>query len=1327
MITKDNLANLLTHFGFSESNNIYTKSYTTGASIEVNFNTQKITYAPLDDTLTEGQFPSKEKTANGFVVHRDTTLNFNAKENFVCLVCVHLLLEKGYEAKHIVFEPAFKVGHVNKPSYGDILVFDKEYKPLVLVENKTYGSEFSHEWNNMQKDGGQLFSYLGPLVNELGFCENLVLFAADFEDKLILKNHIITLKDNEKRIADLDNPKTFGNAQGKYFDVWNETYAKSFETKGLFEPDIAAYSIGKLKYTVADLKELSHAEIRPIYHEFATILRNHAITDFEHSFYILIDLFLCKITDERNNPDDLQFYYKGITRDTPKDYCNRLLKLYQEGKKQLFNVEVVNKEESDIKQIFEDTNRSVTNGLFAGIKELFEEIKFYNIKKFNFIDVENKEDFEKNFQILIKIAALIQDINLSNSETNHFFGDLFEGLLSKNVHQTEGQFFTPLPIVNFIIKCLPEFPNSSNVKVLDYACGAGHFLTEFIKNYPAAKAYGIEKSQTLSQVAKIATIINGSKDARIVFKDSLSVLNTQEIRFQGFDNDSFDCIIANPPYSVKGFLNTLTVNDRQQFDLIRFVEEKAYGANNSIECFFIERTKHFLRSNGFVGIVLPSSILSNGNLYIKTRELLFAHFNILAIVNLNSRTFGSTGTNTIVLFAQRVKNKNSHGLLETFIAKKDYTQYTTYKAIENYIQKQGYDESAYFEFMQDDELSEDLEQHEIFADYKRNFTSSPIKKTVQMEWFKASTFFNDEVKENSKEYRKLFADFCQSNEYKTLEKREQCRQFIAFAKAIECDKLNTFIQIENNQVAILQSPPDKVGNKSNKAQIVKFLGYDWSNRKGDEGIKYVTNKSFVENGEDAIDNDDSDTEAVTAINSIKYIDTPLYNPNDAWDCSKFAFAIRKHIYGQCRKFSFGENEKEINADFNGEMGELFSFAKLSDMVDFSRTEFDKAIKLTADKKIEIVSKYPLVLFSSIVSTLETGSRPSGGVGLITEGALSLGGEHIDNSSGYLNLSTPKYVSLDFYNSASRGKLKKGDLLICKDGALTGKVAIVRDELEGKAAMINEHVFIVRCKDFITQYYLFELLYSAIGQSLLKANITGSAQGGLNSTNLKAIKIPLPPSDIQHKIVSECEKVDEEYNNSRMSIEEYKKKIETEINGVKGQKKKLKEVAPYTTARIAYSKTEPKNYVTTDNLLQNCEGMKIYDGVPNVDSVISYKEGDILVSNIRPYLKKIWLADRTGGCSPDVLVFRPVNGIDSRFVFYSMKQDNFFDFMMQGTKGMKMPRGDKNNIPNFEIIIPKDQLRIVSEIESYEAEIAKAKAVMAGCAERKKQILEKWLR
>ena len=731
MITKDNLAALLLHpnFGFTKRGNIYKKEYSQGASIEVNTDTQKITYSPVDSLFKEGEFPTKDKPANGFVIHRDTTLNFSANENFVCLVCTHLLLKKGYEPKHIVFEPAFKVGHVNKPSYGDILVFDKEYNPLVLIENKTFGTEFSKEWNLMQKDGGQLFSYLGPLVNVMGRCQNLVLFAADFDEKeVLLKNHIITLKDNEKRLKELDNAKSFADAQGKYYEVWDQTYGKSFETKGLFEDDIEAYSVGKLKYTINDLKGLSHAEIRPIYHEFATILRNHAITDFEHSFYILIDLFLCKITDELNNPDDLQFYYKGIARDTPKEYCNRLLKLYQQGKRQLFNVEVVNKDEEDIKQIFEDTGRSlVTNGLFAGIKELFEEMKFYNIKKFNFIDVENREEFEMNFQILIKIAALIQDINLSSSETNHFFGDLFEGLLSKNVHQTEGQFFTPLPIVNFIINSLPQFPNTDKVKVLDYACGAGHFLTEFVKHYPKAKIYGIEKSQTLSQVAKIATIINGCQDSRIIFKDSLSHINTMDVRYQGFEKESFDCIIANPPYSVKGFLNTMEQKDRDQFELAKTIEEKTFSTNRSIECFFVERAHYFLKKDGLMGIVLPSSLLSNENIYTKTSEIIFANFNILAIAVMNSRTFGSTGTNTIILFAQKVK-KNSEGLLHTFLDKKDYTQYTTSSAIDSYIKKQGYSKDEYFAFMQDNVLGDNLKETNVFKDYAANFKKSSIWK-----------------------------------------------------------------------------------------------------------------------------------------------------------------------------------------------------------------------------------------------------------------------------------------------------------------------------------------------------------------------------------------------------------------------------------------------------------------------------------------------------------------------------------------------------------------------------------------------------------------------
>lgn len=1344
MITKDNLAALLLHpnFGFTKRGNIYKKEYSQGASIEVNTDTQKITYSPVDSLFKEGEFPTKDKPANGFVIHRDTTLNFSANENFVCLVCTHLLLKKGYEPKHIVFEPAFKVGHVNKPSYGDILVFDKEYNPLVLIENKTFGTEFSKEWNLMQKDGGQLFSYLGPLVNVMGRCQNLVLFAADFDEKeVLLKNHIITLKDNEKRLKELDNAKSFADAQGKYYEVWDQTYGKSFETKGLFEDDIEAYSVGKLKYTINDLKGLSHAEIRPIYHEFATILRNHAITDFEHSFYILIDLFLCKITDELNNPDDLQFYYKGIARDTPKEYCNRLLKLYQQGKRQLFNVEVVNKDEEDIKQIFEDTGRSlVTNGLFAGIKELFEEMKFYNIKKFNFIDVENREEFEMNFQILIKIAALIQDINLSSSETNHFFGDLFEGLLSKNVHQTEGQFFTPLPIVNFIINSLPQFPNTDKVKVLDYACGAGHFLTEFVKHYPKAKIYGIEKSQTLSQVAKIATIINGCQDSRIIFKDSLSHINTMDVRYQGFEKESFDCIIANPPYSVKGFLNTMEQKDRDQFELAKTIEEKTFSTNRSIECFFVERAHYFLKKDGLMGIVLPSSLLSNENIYTKTREIIFANFNILAIAVMNSRTFGSTGTNTVILFAQKVK-KNSEGLLHTFLDKKDYTQYTTSSAIDSYIKKQGYPKDEYFAFMQDNVLGDNLKETNVFKDYAANFKKSSISKSIQKEWFAKSSYYLEGLKESSKEYKKQFALFLSSDDYKQLEEAEYKRQFVAFAKDIECKKLNVYIQTENNIVAILQSPPEKVNNKSNKAEVVKFLGYDWSNRKGDEGIKYLTSK--VQETATSDDEDDKDTEIVQAINSIKYIETPLYNPGDDNDVIKFSYALRKHITSNCNKFSFGVKATSCIKPGLENTSELLHFARLTDLIRFDRTAFNLVVKTEREREyVKVTYKWPLKVFAEIISAIETGSRPTGGVANITSGVLSLGGEHIDNSSGFLNLSEPKYVPTEFYERTDRGKLKKGDLLICKDGALTGKVAIVRDELEGQKAMINEHVFIIRCGNESTQKYLFFFLYSPYGQNLLRSNITGSAQGGLNRSNLAKINIPYPPDSIQQKIVAECQKIDAEVQEAKERITALEDDISEIVADIKGKTTKLGTIAQFKNG-LNYKETPVGDTVSIvgvanfkDNKSPKWDEVKTITISDNVDDSYLLHKNDLVTvrsNGSRELVGRFMLIDkepeeRTTFSGFSIRVRIVSDEVDSEFLYYLLSSANIKQRLTTGSNGANIKSLNQDLLSNLEIPLPSlsEQKNVIDKIGAIESQIASLKAICDEAADRKKAVLHREL-
>lgn len=174
---------------------------------------------------------------------------------------------------------------------------------------------------------------------------------------------------------------------------------------------------------------------------------------------------------------------------------------------------------------------------------------------------------------------------------------------------------------------------------------------------------------------------------------------------------------------------------------------------------------------------------------------------------------------------------------------------------------------------------------------------------------------------------------------------------------------------------------------------------------------------------------------------------------------------------------------------------------------------------------------------------------------------------------------------------------------------------------------------------------------------------------------------------------------------------------------------LKQICSYSNERISMSEMSVADYISTDNLLQNCEGVKPYDGMPNTNSAVKYKKGDILLSNIRPYLKKIWLADKDGGCSPDVLVIR----LDSRdclpeYVYHVMARQQFFDYVMSDVKGMKMPRGNKDNIMRYEIpVIPlAEQQQVINQVKEYKEQINMAHKIIAGCPKRKKAVLEHYL-
>lgn len=131
--------------------------------------------------------------------------------------------------------------------------------------------------------------------------------------------------------------------------------------------------------------------------------------------------------------------------------------------------------------------------------------------------------------------------------------------------------------------------------------------------------------------------------------------------------------------------------------------------------------------------------------------------------------------------------------------------------------------------------------------------------------------------------------------------------------------------------------------------------------------------------------------------------------------------------------------------------------------------------------------------------------------------------------------------------------------------------------------------------------------------------------------------------------------------------------------------KLSSIAYYVTDKISSNDISLPEYVTTDCILQNKKGRKIATNLPPQPcSLTRYQHGDVLIANIRPYLKKIWFADMDGGASSDVLVFRAKEGHSPSFLYAVLLQDSFFDSVMQGAKGSKMPRGDKEQILRYEM-------------------------------------------
>lgn len=172
---------------------------------------------------------------------------------------------------------------------------------------------------------------------------------------------------------------------------------------------------------------------------------------------------------------------------------------------------------------------------------------------------------------------------------------------------------------------------------------------------------------------------------------------------------------------------------------------------------------------------------------------------------------------------------------------------------------------------------------------------------------------------------------------------------------------------------------------------------------------------------------------------------------------------------------------------------------------------------------------------------------------------------------------------------------------------------------------------------------------------------------------------------------------------------------------------LQDICSYVKTKVETSNYSIEDYISTENMLPEKGGITVASSFPS-GKVTEFQENDILISNIRPYFKKIWKADRRGCCSNDVLCIRANNNVDAEFLYYLLSQDLFFAYVMSGANGSKMPRGDKQQIMNWEIEIPsekEDQRCIASILSSLDRKIELNNKINADLEEMAQAIFKNW--
>lgn len=1066
--------NLLKTIGFKLQNGakrIYKKEYNEGYVIKIDFNKEKIEY--------------KTRKENCILVSHGASSNFSNHENIVVLECVDRLLCKGYKPGSIELEHSWSSGHRTSARL-DIMV-KKDNQPYLMIECKTYGAEFEKEKNNMLKTKkvgneeqpkGQLFSYCFQEKTT----EYMCLYTSTLSNnKVIFENAIIPVEDNWKLLSN----------QIELYNYWN----KSFKKNGIFEEAIKPYQIECKSLYRRDLEKITNEDSSRIFNQFLEILRHNAVSDKPNAFNKILNLFICKIVDEEKADDkELQFQWKDDS--TYVSLQSDLEELYKKGMDRFLDIEVTDYSDSDIERnlvLIDDNSKAI-------IKKMFQELRLQKNPEFAFKEVFNQKSFEENAKVLKEVVKLLQPYQFRYGHKQQFLGDFFEQLLNTSIKQESGQFFTPVPIARFMISSLPIketldkniATNSKNILpiAIDYACGSGHFLTEYmdilqeiINDYDTSTlgktlknkiqkwkqsenenenqgefewakdcVYGIEKDYRLVKTAKISTFLNGDGEANIIHADGLDKFTS--LNYKGLlcsdskINSKFDFVIANPPYSVSSFKQTLS-SDNSDFVTYSFLTENS----SEIECLFVERTYQLLKDGGCAAIILPSSIFSNsGALYEETRSILLKYFYIRAIAKMGKNTFMATGTNTVIVFIEKrpdTHQKQIKMLIDDFFSNYNDFSYDGSKNVVTQYINDCFDNISFDEYISFiiNEPTDSFKLTTYYKDFMYSFNNS--KELIHLRKLKSFNKLNQD--EQKFEIEKLI-----QNKIVSSEKEKMFYYLLTFKTEtliVKCDNVDE----------------EKV-----------FLGYEFTKRRGYEGIHYFKDK----NGN---------------------IVSSLYDELNLFDNHSKANFFINHMF------------KSMQEEIPTNMKNNLIYLHTPNLLDFNNINFNTTITLNKkERPVYTCDSLPLGVFCEI----KIGGTPS------RENHSYFTGKNLWVSIAEMNgqtiTDTKEKITDEGITDSNVKLIKKGTTL------LSFKLSIGKVALAGKDLYTNEAIAALEIKEEYKESILDEYLFYLFKSKII--DITGYTKSfgeSLNSKKLEEIIIPLLNINEQKDFINKCKQYDSE--------------------------------------------------------------------------------------------------------------------------------------------------------------------------------------------------------